>query len=179
MVVCGLLFPLAAICQKIEFKGQVIDFVTRAPLAGVTVNIVSKGRSQVTDDKGMFSFQLDVDSYTLEFSVVGYRPLLRPIYVLDEKYITIELKQKLPTELPEVTILTRKKDANISDVKMSTVTVNLAQLKNAAGVRGSRYIQGTAVANRNYHHWRRSRRVQRTRRQFRPKPDLAGWSAFV
>lgn len=129
MVVFGLLFPLAAISQKIEFKGRVIDFITRAPLPGITVNIVSSGKSQVTDDKGMFSFLLDVDSYTLEFSAVGYKPLLRPIYVLDEKFITVELKQKLPTELPEVTILTRKKDANISDVKMSTVTVNLAQLR--------------------------------------------------
>jgi CarboxypepD_reg-like domain/TonB-dependent Receptor Plug Domain len=129
LVAIGLLFPLTALSQKIEFKGQVIDFITRAPLPGVSVHIVSTTKSQVTNEKGMFSFLLDIDSYTLEFSAVGYKPLLRPIYVLDEKSITVELKQKLPTELPEVTILTRKKDANISDVKMSTVTVNLAQLR--------------------------------------------------
>jgi hypothetical protein len=121
--------PVVAHSQKIEFKGQVIDFESRAPLGGITVSIPSIKKTQVTDDKGMFSFVLDVDSYTLLISAVGYKPLSQPIYVLDEKFIVVELRKKLPTELPEVTIITRKKDANVSEVKMSTVTINVAQLR--------------------------------------------------
>ena len=114
---------------KIDFKGKVIDFDTKAPIAGVTVSLQPTGRTNVTDEKGMFTFQLDVDSYSLLFTMVGYRSVLRPIFVLDTTYITVEFKRKAATELPEVTVLSRKKDANVSEAKMSTINIDLAQLR--------------------------------------------------
>jgi CarboxypepD_reg-like domain/TonB-dependent Receptor Plug Domain len=130
-VICLLYFPPSNVLaqSKIDFKGQVIDFDTRAPIAGVTVSLQPTGKNTITDEKGMFAFQLDVDSYSLLFTMIGYRPLLRPIFVLDTTYITVELKKRAPTELPEVTVLTTKKDANVSEAKMSTVNINLAQLR--------------------------------------------------
>jgi hypothetical protein len=124
------LLPSKAFAQsKIEFRGKVIDFDTKAPIAGVTVSLQSTAKSTVTDEKGIFVFHLEVDSYSLLFTMVGYRFLLRPIYILDTTYITVELKRKAATELPEVTVLTRKKDANVSEAKMSTINIDLAQLR--------------------------------------------------
>jgi len=126
---------------KTVFRGKVIDFDTKAPIAGVTVSLQLIGKNAVTtvttikttvaDEKGMFVFQVDVDSYSLLFTMVGYRSLLRPIYVLDTSYIVVELKKRNPTELPEVTVESRKKDANVSEAKMSTVNINLAQIRKA------------------------------------------------
>ena len=115
--------------SKINFRGQIIDFDSKAPLAGVTVDLQNGSRSAVTDTGGRFSFRLGVESYTLRITSVGYRTLLRPIYVLDTTFIVVELKKKAATELPEVTILSRKRDANVSEVKMSTVNISVAQLR--------------------------------------------------
>ena len=130
-LICFLyLTPSKAFAQsKINFKGQVIDFDTKAPIAGVTVSLQPTGTVKITDEKGRFAFQLNVDTYSLLFTMVGYRALLRPIFVLDTTYITVEFKRKAATDLPEVTVLSRKKDANVSEAKMSTVNIDLAQIR--------------------------------------------------
>jgi hypothetical protein len=120
---------LGASAQKTTFSGKVLDFDSKAPIAGVTVSMLGKSLATVTDKQGRFSFSLEVDSYTLVFSSVEYRTTNVPIYILDQQSITVELKRRLPTELPEVTIEARAKDANVSDAKMSTVTINLAQIR--------------------------------------------------
>ena len=108
---------------------MVLDFDTQKPLAGVTVSIPAAHKGTTTDDQGMFSFLLDVDNYIIVFSAIEYRSLSQPVYILDKNFITVELKKRLPSELPEVIVEIRRKDANVSDVKMSTININLAQLR--------------------------------------------------
>jgi len=127
---------IAANGQKIELKGKVIDMDTKTPLSGVSVFIPSIHKGAVTDDVGIFTFFLEVDNYQLVLSYTGYKTLYQPVYILDTNFITVEMKKKLPTELPEVIIESRKKDANVSDAKMSTVTINLAQLRKTPLVLG-------------------------------------------
>src|ERR1700683_5606760 len=114
-----LIISIPGLSQKIELKGKVIDFETRAPIPGVSVLIPTAHIGTVTDDAGMFKFLLDVNSYQLVLSYTGYRTATLPVYILDTNYVMVELKKKLPTELPEVTIESRKKDANVSDARMS------------------------------------------------------------
>ncbi len=125
-----------ALSQKIELKGKVIDFDTRAPLPGVSVFIPSIHKGTVTNNAGMFSFLLEVDSYDMVLSYTGYRTLTQPLYILDSNHITVVLKRKPPDELPEVTIESRKKDANVSDARMSTININPALLKKTPLVLG-------------------------------------------
>ncbi|HLI92681.1 MAG TPA: TonB-dependent receptor plug domain-containing protein, partial [Puia sp.] len=44
-------------------------------------------------------------------------------------YITVGLKKRPPTDLPEVTVLSRSADANVSEAKMSTVNIDPAQIR--------------------------------------------------
>ncbi|HEV2353021.1 MAG TPA: TonB-dependent receptor, partial [Puia sp.] len=106
-----------------------VDFDNRSPIAGVTVKLLPTGRTTTTNDNGMFVFQLEADSYSLLFTAVGYRSLQRPIFVLDTTFITVELKKRPPAELPEVTVLSRSADANVSEAKMSTVNIDPAQIR--------------------------------------------------
>ena len=124
-----LMLSLSSLAQKVEFSGKVIDFDTKAPVAGITVSIPSINKSTATDKTGRFSFSLEIDDYYLSFTSVEYKTTTRHVYLLDEKFITVELRRKLPTELPEVTVETRKKDANVSDPKMSTVNINISHLR--------------------------------------------------
>jgi hypothetical protein len=131
-----LAISISGLSQKIELKGKVIDFESKAPIPGVSVLIPLAHIGTVTDEAGMFKFLLDVNSYQLVLSYTGYRTSTLPVYILDTNYVLVELKKKLPTELPEVTIESRKKDANVSEARMSTVTINLAQLKKTPLVLG-------------------------------------------
>ncbi len=125
-----------AFSQKIKLTGKVIDYDTRAPLAGVSVFIPSIHKGTATDSAGMFSFLLEVDGYDMVLSSTGYRTLTQPLYILDSNHITVVLRKKPPDELPEVTIESRKKDANVSDNRMSTVNINPALLKKTPLVLG-------------------------------------------
>jgi hypothetical protein len=95
IIVVSLLICSNSFAQKIEFKGKVIDFETKAPVAGATVSITLTNRATSTDDSGVFSLLLDLDTaYTLSFSSVQYRTYIQPIYLLDEKFITVELLKR-------------------------------------------------------------------------------------
>src|SRR5580692_6298870 len=63
-------------------------------------------------------------------------PFLYPLYILDSNHIIVVLKKKPPDELPEVTIESRKLDANVSDARMSTININPALLKKTPLVLG-------------------------------------------
>ena len=115
--------------QAIPFKGRVVDFDSRMPLEGITVSIPSLKKSAVTDQQGVFSFLLPVDKLVFFFSSVEYKRVSQIIYIADQESVTIELRKRPPMELPEVIVGNRAKDANVSEVAMSTVNINLAQLR--------------------------------------------------
>jgi hypothetical protein len=100
-------------------------------MAGITVSIEGKKISTVTDSAGKFTFSLVADSYNLIITSVGYQKLIYPIYILDKTSEEIYLRKLPPNELQEVTVETRKKDAAVTDLQMSTVHINPSQLKKA------------------------------------------------
>jgi CarboxypepD_reg-like domain/TonB-dependent Receptor Plug Domain len=136
LTIIFLIASLHAASQKIEFRGKVIDYDTRAPLAGVSVFIPSIHKGTVTDNAGLFHFSLEVDGYDIVLSYTGYKTHTQPIYILDTNYIVVELKKKPFDELPEVTIESRKEDANVSDAGMSMIKINPALLKKTPLVLG-------------------------------------------
>ena len=124
-------FCINAHAQKIKYHGQVLDFDTHQPMAGITVSIEGKKNSTITDSSGNFTFSLPADSYNLVITSISYQKLIYPIYILDKTSEIIYLKKLPPNELQEVTVETRKKDAAVKDLQMSTVHINPSQLKKA------------------------------------------------
>jgi len=115
--------------QKIEFVGKVIDFDTRAPIVGVTVTILSSKKATITDENGRFTFLLDPDDYRFHFTSVEYKSITEFVSFPAKKNITIELKKRNPSELPEATVEAKRRDANVADARMSIINLNLAQIK--------------------------------------------------
>lgn len=122
--------------QAIQFTGKVVDYDSRMPLEGITVSIPSLGKSTFTDQRGAFSFLLPVDRLVIFFSSVEYRRVSQTIYIADQESVTIELRKRPPMELPEVIVGNRAKDANVSEVAMSTVNISLTHLRKTPVVFG-------------------------------------------
>lgn len=125
----GFAFSTTAYSQRILFTGTIYDFDTHQPIAGVTVKIKDKKITTVTDSLGVFKFSLPVDAYTLIISSSGYITVNLDIYILDKDNAVVYLKKAPPNELQEVTVETRKKDAAVKSMQMSTIRINPAQLK--------------------------------------------------
>ena len=83
----------------------------------------------ITDKEGIFRLSVPEGDYNFVFSSVEYRTLKLIIPIPFKLSITIDLKKRPPVELPELTVESRKKNANVSDARMSTININLAQLK--------------------------------------------------
>ena len=128
--------PTVAFSQQIKISGLVRDFDNNQPIAGASIFIKALGKGTTATDSGKFTISVPINSFDLTCSASGYKPTSKMIYPLDETFIEIGLKKKPPIELPEVIIGSRSADANVSDMKMSTVNINVAQLRRAPLVGG-------------------------------------------
>lgn len=77
----------AVYAQEKTVTGIVKDFKTGNPLPGVTVSSKSRNVKSVTDEGGGFSIVV-VPKDTLEFTLVGYQPILKAVGNLDEVELT-------------------------------------------------------------------------------------------
>ncbi|HEU5053200.1 MAG TPA: TonB-dependent receptor [Hanamia sp.] len=127
--------PVAALSQ-IEIAGVVRDFDSQEPIPGASIFIKSLGKGTTATDSGKFNITIPINSYEFTVSASGYKSTSKMVYPLDQSYLVIELKKKPPIELPEVVIGSRSPDANVSEMKMSTVNINVAQLRRTPMVAG-------------------------------------------
>lgn len=127
--------PVAALSQ-IEITGVVRDFDSQEPIPGASIFIKSLGKGTTATDSGKFNITIPINSYEFTVSASGYKSTSKMVYPLDQSYLVIELKKKPPIELPEVVIGSRSPDANVSEMKMSTVNINVAQLRRTPMVAG-------------------------------------------
>lgn len=128
--------PVSAFCQQIQIYGVVRDFDNKQPIPGASIFIKAIERGTTSFDSGKFRITIPINSFELTCSASGYKSTSKRVYPLDEAYVLIELKKKPPIELPEIVIGSRSPDANVTDMKMSTVNINVAQLRRAPLVAG-------------------------------------------
>lgn len=128
--------PAAAVSQQIQINGVVKDFDSNQPIPGASIFIKAINKGTTATDSGKFSITIPINSFELICSASGYKATSKMIYPLDEAHVVIELKKKPPIELPEVVIGSRSEDANVSEIKMSTININVAQLRRTPLVAG-------------------------------------------
>ena len=122
--------------QQEELQGDVRDFDNKEPIKGATLLIKKTTRSTISNEQGKFSILLPVNSYEITCTAIGFQSSTKMAYLLDSRYILFELKKQPPTELSEVVVESRRKDANVADGRMSTVNINVAQLRKVPMVFG-------------------------------------------
>lgn len=101
-----LVLSRAAFAHLGTLSGTVIDGATRLPLRGVTVQLTGLEKAALTDDLGRYRFDgLPASAYKLEFSHVGYAPIVQEVTVGDDQTTHIQTSLSVaPVTLSAVTV---------------------------------------------------------------------------
>ena len=120
---------LAQTQTTITIKGRAIDFDNRLPLSGVSIYSKKSKKGTTSNESGVFELEIIIDKQELVFSYLGYKTFSLTVYPLEDTLLMITLKRNPPDELPEILVASRNRRANVVDLEMSTVKVNVARLK--------------------------------------------------
>ena len=122
--------------QQSELKGIVRDNATEEPLSFVTIIVEPLKVGTTTDEEGRYHLSLPCGDYTIKYSFIGYITESRDVKIEDTyKILDISLKQDSKM-LDEVTISSRREDANVRELKMSVQTIDMIRIKKIPALMG-------------------------------------------
>src|SRR5215210_3809983 len=101
MLLISFLSSLCAYTQNsYAIEGSIIDFDTGLPLKNVSVIIKENKKGTITNDSGYFSLQVTLETFTLQFSTIGYVNSHRKIDLSENRDpIAIILKKQANEQL--------------------------------------------------------------------------------
>ncbi|MEZ4806862.1 MAG: TonB-dependent receptor [Flavobacteriales bacterium] len=109
-------------------SGHLKDGSTGEDLIGATVNVSGTTTGSSANFYGFYSLTLPAGEYTLLYRYIGYAPLERKVVLDKDIVLDIELSDAA-TDLKEVEVTGRAKDANVQDVQMSVTRMSMEQIK--------------------------------------------------
>ena len=106
LVIISLVTLQTAFAHLGTLTGTVVDATTRLPLRAVAVQLLGSGKAVLTDELGRYRFDgLVAAPYKVEFSHVGYAPLVQEVAVGDDQTTHIETHLTVaPVTLSAVTV---------------------------------------------------------------------------
>ena len=142
LVVALSLFLLHVHGQTIEhntISGYVKEAVSGESLIGVNIYLPDSKTGTVTNTYGFYSLTLPaVDSIKLIVSYVGYAPEIVKITLHKDIDLNIDLKPNI--FLNEVTITADRKERQSESARMSTVKLQVSQIKNVPSLLGEKDV---------------------------------------
>ena len=122
--------------EKYGVKGIVKCSDNKEVLSGVTVLVESLNVGTSTDKNGFYELFLPQGSYTIRFSFVGYISETRTVNITDsfnELNISLKIDNKM---LDAVVVSSTRKDANVTELKMSVQTIDMVQIRKIPSLMG-------------------------------------------
>lgn len=122
--------------EKHGVKGIVKCSDNKEVLSGVTVLVESLNVGTSTDKNGFYELFLPQGSYTIKFSFVGYISETRTVNITDsfnELNISLKIDNKL---LDAVVVSSTRKDANVTELKMSVQTIDMVRIRKIPSLMG-------------------------------------------
>lgn len=114
--------------SRYTISGTIKDAANGEELIGVTVRIEGTTLGVATNVYGFYSLTLDKGKYKVTYSYIGYTSKTIDVDLSKNKVINVELAEDA-TEVDEVVITAEKADKNISENKMSAVTLDIKTVK--------------------------------------------------
>lgn len=121
------IFPIIA-QQKYTISGYIKDKKNGEDLIGATVSIKETGAATSTNAYGFYSITLPTGKYSLSIQYIGYKTLEQSIVLEKNQSINFNIAEE-SIQTDEIVVTDRKIDANVSELKMSKVDLNMGQLK--------------------------------------------------
>lgn len=122
--------------EKYGVKGIVNCSDNKEVLSGVTVLVESLNVGTSTDKNGFYELFLPQGSYTIRFSFVGYISETRTVNITDsfnELNISLKIDNKM---LDAVVVSSTRKDANVTELKMSVQTIDMVRIRKIPSLMG-------------------------------------------
>jgi hypothetical protein len=113
---------------KYTISGKIKSASDGEDLIGATVLVKEINQGAVTNVYGFYSLTLKPGKYTLVISYIGYESQQKTIDLTTNMAANFELVE-VTNNLQEVVVTAERADAHVSDVKMSTVTIDMIQVK--------------------------------------------------
>jgi CarboxypepD_reg-like domain/TonB-dependent Receptor Plug Domain len=113
---------------KAKIEGTIIDATTKKPIVGASIVISPGNKGTKTDENGKYSITLPFGEYFLTASAVGYYKKTRLVKFVDDLVLDLELAEEIK-DFDEVIVKGRREDANIKDVEMGAIKLNMNNLR--------------------------------------------------
>jgi len=119
--------PASLLAQKVSLSGYIRDGGTGENLIAATVHIKEADQSAVSNTYGFYSISVPPGKYTVIFSYVGYNQQERMIDLTTNQTFNAEMASA--TEMKEVKVTSARKDENVKNTEMGTISLSMARIK--------------------------------------------------
>src|SRR5664279_2254765 len=125
--------------ERHTISGYVREAVSGESLIGVNIYLSDHKTGTVTNTYGFYSITLPAaDSVELVISYIGFTPEIVKITLQKDTELNIDLKPNIV--LDEVTVTADRREKQSESVKMSTVKLQAAQIKNVPSLLGEKDV---------------------------------------
>lgn len=130
LFILGVCFNKSSIAQdNFTLSGFVTDKQSGESLIDCKIIVVSNGGTY-TNEFGFYSITLNAGNYNLEFRYPGYQTIKKNLQLSADLKINIQLQYEEDIQqLAEIEVTGEGKDANISNNQISTIKLDIEQLK--------------------------------------------------
>lgn len=116
------------LAQKFTFSGYVRDAATGDDLIGATIAIPALSNGAFSNDYGFFSITVPGGEYQVVVSYLSYISDTLTLNLYEDRSLNIELQpESVALDLVEIT--DEVEDGNVTDLEMSTETMDLKQIR--------------------------------------------------
>jgi hypothetical protein len=122
-----------------EFSGKIKDGQTGEALPGAVIysEVLEKGIP--TDSEGKFSIKLPVGEHKIIISYIGYENTSRRINIIGPGSFDFDIFEE-SLKLDEVTVRAKRAEANLTETRMSIITLDTRSIKELPGTMGEQDI---------------------------------------
>ncbi len=109
--------------------GAVTNALTGEKMPNVSVFLIENRKGAQTDREGFFILTVPSGKYTVKFSAIGFKPILREM-ALDKDRVNLSVAMEEDTKLlDEVTITTGKPEENVQKVEIGASRLNIRSIQ--------------------------------------------------
>ncbi len=126
-VVLACLLPISLLAQKASLSGYIKDAETGESLIAANIYIKEADQGAQTNTYGFYSVSVPRGIYTVIYSYVGYSQIVKKIDLTKDTSFNAELQST--TTLKTVEITASRRDENVKNTEMGTITLSMDRIK--------------------------------------------------
>ncbi len=115
-----------------HLQGIIIDEETGRTIPDANIVILETGQGTASRQGGYFTFRLEPGNYTLDISVMGYKPYRKVLAVSKDLTVTVPLKSS-PVSMNPVVVTAALSEHLKSNISASVTVLTLKEMKTLCG----------------------------------------------